>query len=158
MRRQGYVLFAMLSCTVSVSNLSGQTNDSILEGTIYVSKYPTEVYYRVQSDESQGRMAQFPGGDEALKEFIRRNRRSFWSKRFRSGSDSVILTVEVDTFGRLSDPQLVHWPFVLEYSDEALRLLTLMPEWEPALDANGNKQPSRVALSISFPGYRSRKK
>jgi hypothetical protein len=69
----------------------------------------------------------------------------------------VLASVTVDTLGNLVNPKFVHWPS-RKYQDEALRIISVMPSWEPALNDEGKKIPSTVTLNIPFPGYRIWKK
>ncbi|WP_426062092.1 energy transducer TonB [Hymenobacter sp. B1770] len=89
-------------------------------------------------------MPAFPGGDAALLKFLASKLHYPAAALDRSLSGKVYLTFTVDPEGRLHDPHVVRGlGFGLD--DEALRLVRLMPWWNPG---KINGQPVWVTLTM----------
>ncbi len=93
--------------------------------------------------------ASFPGGKEAMEEYITTNL-VYPSAARDNGIEGIItvdFTVKTDgTIGpikimRMVDPDL---------EQEAIRLVKSMPAWAPATDASGKPVASTVSLPITF--------
>jgi len=92
--------------------------------------------------------AQFPGGETALQEFIRKNEK-YPVKIMRQGiQGTVYVQFEVDTTGTVSDAKL-RSTLVDELDNEALRVISIMPRWKPAT-MNGQPIKSAITVPIRF--------
>lgn len=73
-------------------------------------------------------MPQFPGGNDSLKSYLRRNLK--WPGPEWDGEGTVYVKFRVDRKGRISDANVVRGLDTLA-NQEALRLVTEMPAWTP---------------------------
>ena len=103
------------------------------------------VYHRYNVDKT----AQFPGGPDSLKSFIRKNL-CYPSEDCFEGSVIVRFIVEKD--GSISDVKVIRSiePLV---DDEAVRVVRSMPKWIPA-EKDGKAVRSRSMLPVKFGLYR----
>ena len=93
--------------------------------------------------------AQFPGGPDSLKSFIRKNL-CYPSEDCFEGSVIVRFIVEKD--GSISDVKVIRSiePLV---DDEAVRVVRSMPKWIPA-EKDGKAVRSRLMLPVKWGLYR----
>ncbi|HLP11864.1 MAG TPA: energy transducer TonB [Flavobacteriales bacterium] len=88
--------------------------------------------------------AEFPGGDKAMKEFIKKN--------FRyplSGKDlefKMWIKIEIDEKGNVSNATIKKG-YNKKYDDEAIRVLNKMPKWSPSTYA-GKPQKCKMIIPI----------
>ena len=84
---------------------------------------------------------QFRGGNKALESFIKEN----FNATAGNAEGKVVVTFTVEKDGSLSNAKVVR-SLNTEADKEALRVVRLMPKWEPGI-ANGN----RVAMEYTMP-------
>ena len=91
---------------------------------------------------------QFPGGKESLERFLNKNLRYPITLKEQHIRGRVICQFVVNTNGSISDIEVVRSNNPA-FNVEALRVIELMPRWEPGLL---NDQPVRVlyTLPINF--------
>ena len=90
-------------------------------------------------------MPQFPGGDDSLNAFVRRNAK-FPEKAFKDGVEgSVWYTFVIDTDGRLKNVKVIA-SLRKDIDLEGLRVISLMPNWIP-----GMKDGKKVVVNYNFP-------
>lgn len=127
--------------TLTLSDLNKATekiyltpNDSLFNE--YKKNYP---FYNALSDTSgviqkPDQMAQFPGGVSAMKRFLEENiiypEESL--EKVLAGKVYLQFLVEID--GTISDVSVVRG-LTLEMDSEAVRVVSIMPKWEPAIHA-----------------------
>jgi protein TonB len=91
----------------------------------------------------------FPGGNEALKKFMRNNLRYPDRARINEISGTVTLSFLVDEFGNISNIEILKNELGYDGEQEALRMMKLMPKWEPGY-YKGNKIKARFIQNIRF--------
>lgn len=87
---------------------------------------------------------QFTGGDKAFMAYLSKNIRYPQQALQRRISGRVMVNFVLSAQGRVQDAHVVSGPGN-GLNDEALRLVWLMPPWEPA---RSNGQPVRVACTV----------
>ena len=89
----------------------------------------------------------FPGGDDAYRAYMRQNARFPEEAKTKKASGTVYVGFVVDEQGRIIDAEIVRGVgFGLD--QEALRLIRLMPWWEPGTMAG---KPVRVSRTLGIP-------
>jgi len=91
------------------------------------------------------KMPEFPGGTDALSEFIYP---AEVSRRTQQGRVRVVLQFIVEVDGSITDIQVVRG-IDISLDREAVRLVESMPNWIPG-EQRGHKVPVRYTLPISF--------
>ncbi|MFD1468775.1 energy transducer TonB [Hymenobacter caeli] len=86
----------------------------------------------------------FAGGDAALTAYLRKNIHYPEAALRQQVSGRVYVSFVLDRTGRVTDAHVVRGPGY-GLNDEALRLVWLMPNWQPALQQG---QPVRTACTI----------
>ena len=87
---------------------------------------------------------QFTGGDKAFREYLSKYIRYPQMALQRHISGTVYVSFVLSAQGKVQDAHVVRGPGN-GLNDEALRLVWLMPPWEPA---RANGQPVRVACTV----------
>ena len=95
-----------------------------------------------------GRQPHFPGGQQALLEFLRQNVNYPEQAKKDSIEGRVVVGFVIDTDGSITDPKIVRSVHPL-LDAEALRVVKLMPKWEPGSE-NGTPVKVKYNLPISF--------
>ena len=96
---------------------------------------------------------QYPGGDYSFAGFLFGNMR--YPNVDSAISGRVYVQITIDTDGMVVNPRIVR-SLGTEFDKEALRLVNLMPRWEPARDESGN--PIVVTSAIPIPFYAPKEK
>ena len=89
-------------------------------------------------------MPEYPGGSEALFEFIANN--YHWPDDDVCVMGCVVVTFIVEKDGSISDPKVVKGVHPL-FDEEAVRVVKSMPKWKPGM---WNGKPARVKYSVPF--------
>ena len=100
--------------------------------------YPDSVYINPEV------RPQFVGGDKAFSEYLSKSIRYPKEALQRRVSGRVFVNFVLNAQGKVLDAHVVRGPGS-GLNDEALRLVWLMPDWEPA---RVNGQPVRVACTV----------
>ena len=100
--------------------------------------YPDSVYINPEV------RPQFVGGDKAFAEYLSKSIRYPKEALQRRVSGRVFVNFVLNAQGKVQDARVVRGPGS-GLNDEALRLVWLMPNWEPA---RVNGQPVRVACTV----------
>ena len=90
----------------------------------------------------------FPGGQQALLDFLRQNVNYPEQAKKDSIEGRVVVGFVIDTDGSITDPKIVKSVHPL-LDAEALRVVKLMPKWEPGSE-NGTPVKVKYNLPISF--------
>lgn len=89
----------------------------------------------------------FPGGDDSLASFVAQNLK--WPSHTWCGEGNVYIQFTVDTLGQIKDPKVLRG--IDSTADQAaLRVITIMPNWIPGKDLDGNKITRTMYLPIKF--------
>ncbi|MBQ9556458.1 MAG: TonB family protein [Muribaculaceae bacterium] len=92
---------------------------------------------------SRAKNAQYPGGDKALQKFIKKN---FVFPTEFSGQEYVMIEVDVDEKGNVSNPQVLNNELCTAFEQEALRVAGLIKKIKPARDTKGKKTDSTFSI------------
>lgn len=92
--------------------------------------------------------AEYPGGEEALREFIKQNLRYPDSCIEVQVQGRVILMLIIEKDGKISSVQMKR-SVCDDMTNEAIRIVKKMPKWKPA-KMNGEKVRCREYLPITF--------
>jgi hypothetical protein len=79
----------------------------------------------------------FPGGEDSLIAFIRRNIK--WPIADGCEHGTVFITFRIDTTGKINNPKILKG-ICPPYDNEALRIVSIMPKWNPAIEIIDNKR------------------
>ncbi|MBO4307092.1 MAG: energy transducer TonB [Bacteroidales bacterium] len=96
---------------------------------------------------------QYPGGDYSFAGFLFGNLR--YPDVDSAISGRVYVRITIDTDGTVVNPRVVK-SLGAEFDNEALRLVNIMPRWEPARDESGN--PIVVTSAIPIPFFAPKEK
>lgn len=77
-------------------------------------------------------MPEFPGGNVACKEFIRKHVQYPSSYIGSNKNVKVVCGFTIDSYGELKEPKIIRSSGISEFDEEALRVLCLLPRWKPA--------------------------
>lgn len=94
------------------------------------------------------RPPQFPGGAEGMGLFFQQNVHLPAADKSQRAKGSVLVAATVQPDGRLADPKIVQG-LTPECNAEALRVLALMPAWQPAT-RRGTPVPVLVQIPVPF--------
>ena len=94
------------------------------------------------------KLAEFPGGTRALREYLQKNIKFPEQARKKSVSGSVLVRFTVDSNGFVSAAEVVQSTNGL-FDGEALRVVNTFPRFSPAVQ-NGKKIAVKAALPINF--------
>lgn len=93
---------------------------------------------------------EFPGGNNALSEYIAKNTSIPTELKQSTMEGRVFVQFIVNEDGTLSDYQVVRG-INNSLNDEALRVVKGMPKWKPGKDITGKVQKTRFVVPIHFP-------
>lgn len=96
--------------------------------------------------------AQFPGGYDSLKSFLRKNLHYPQEAVEKSIEGRVVVSFIVDKYGHISNVEVVQSADSL-LDAEAVRWVQSMPDWSPA-EMDGKAVRSRFVLPVKFGLYR----
>jgi protein TonB len=88
-------------------------------------------------------MPQFPGGDDSLHAFIRRNTRFPDELKLNNFKGTAFMNILIGKNGQVKDVKILQGCGSSKLDKEALRLFSIMPVWKPGKD---NGQPVNVSL------------
>ena len=93
--------------------------------------------------------AEFPGGQEALKEYLKKEFRYTRKSLEKITRDRIILRFTINVDGTLSDIEIVRGSGNKRLDKKAVRVVKNMPRWKPASEA-GRIIPIRYYLPIKL--------
>jgi TonB family protein len=129
-----HFLFLTILC-ISFIQIQAQDKDSITQLTFYELGHP-EIYPR------------FPGGEKNLYQFLKNNLIYPEHEKELNIEGTVFVRFEVDEYGKIGLVEILK-SGIPSFSEEALRLINLMPIWEPG-SINGKPSKFRMILPINF--------
>jgi TonB family protein len=92
-----------------------------------------------------GKMPEFPGGLQGFGEFLSNNIKYPKEDRDKGVSGKVFCTFIIEKDGAVSDIRAIRGPSQA-MMDEAIRVMTLSPKWQPGTDVAG--KPVRVSYTV----------
>jgi len=98
------------------------------------------------TDDKYSILPEFPGGFKEYRNYLIEN------SKFPIGGDlknRVFVSFTVDTIGKISNIS-INRSLNDSFNEEAIRLISMMPNWNPALDKNGRKVISEYICLIDF--------
>ncbi len=134
-----FFLFANSCGSTTKHSLSDSATEKLSEQT------PKSL---ISNDRTNDIPPSFPGGKEALQDFINKNKRHIQTDSIESKRKTVYVMFTVAYTGELSDFEIVR-SLTPECDDEALRLIKSMPKWIPA-SRNGEPFDIKIGLQIQF--------
>lgn len=151
------LIFAILSLVCAVNATAQEANDMAK-----VEKLPFECaadVAQVDNDTTKVRkrpfvchinevMPQFPGGDEAFCEYVKKNMVYPEEARKKGVEGSVVLTFSVECDGSISNIEIVKSTDPC-LNEEALRLINSMPKWIPG-SRNGKTVRVKMCVPVKF--------
>ena len=90
-------------------------------------------------------MPQFPGGEDAMKQFIKDNLKYPEEAQKQNKQGTIIINFIIDKEGKIRNPKVMRG-IVKSLDDEALKVPNLMPAWAP-----GKQGGKPVAVSYTVP-------
>ena len=90
-------------------------------------------------------MPEFPGGEEALMDFIRQETRYPKAARDKGIQGRVFVQFVIDTAGQVIEARILRGVHAL-LDEEALRVINAMPDWSP-----GTQRGKPVRVSYNLP-------
>jgi Ca-activated chloride channel homolog len=124
--------------------LAGAENETTVFKFAEEEKAATDeqVFYKVEKS------PEFPGGTEALNNFIRKNLKYPEELKESGISGMVIVSFTIDTDGSIKDIKILRGLDPL-LNQEAIRVIKLLPKWKPGMQ-NGKPVKSSYILPINF--------
>lgn len=138
--------------TVQEANNSkaGEERQPVVQLNKYLVDKNTEK--KLQLDkvcEAPDKIAEFPGGIQAMMEYLSKNTK-YPEEALKTGvRGRVIIRVVVATDGHLYKPEIMMSADPL-LNDEALRVIMSMPVWKPAEMNDGTKVNMKINIPINF--------
>ncbi len=91
----------------------------------------------------------FPGGESALQEFLKSNMQYPEEAKENNENGLVVVTFYVEKDGTITNPRILRGRKPSLFDAEALRLVSIMPKWEPG-KMNGELKRVSFCLPITF--------
>ena len=132
-------LAALTSCESQLTEMNTDNNISSVLNQNNNSEWMGEIISPQPS---------FPGGSQALVDFLRENTKYPEQALKDSIEGRVVVAFVIDTDGSITKPEVVRSVHPL-LDAEALRVVKLMPKWEPGSE-NGTPVKVRYNLPITF--------
>ncbi len=142
MRKRIITAFMLLAAMYGVANAQS-VNETKPDKEVKTTQQSEEPVYRVVEH-----VPTYPGGVEAMYEFFKKEMRCPESVEIKPGKSRVIVRFIVEKDGRLTHFEVLHSPDE-KLSEEALRLVKLMPRWTPAKN-KGEVVRSLFTVPIPF--------
>ena len=125
MRKRIVTAFMLLAAMYGTANAQS-VNETKPDKEVKTTQQSEEPVYRVVEH-----VPTYPGGFEAMYEFFKKEMRHPEGVEIKPGNSRVIIRFIVEKDGRLTHFEVIHSPDE-KLSEEALRLMKLMPRWTPA--------------------------
>jgi TonB family protein len=103
----------------------------------------------VNSQRQVAKMAAYPGGMVAMTTFISQNRKYPEDELRKKVEGDVTVKFTVDESGSIINPT-IQKSVTPNLDAEAIRIVKLMPKWQPAVDTEGNNMPMEMTVTVNF--------
>ena len=140
MRKRIVTAFMLLAAMYGAANAQSM-NETKPDKEVKTTQQSEEPVYRVVEH-----VPTYPGGFEAMYEFLKKEMRRPEGAEIKSGRVIIRFIVEKD--GRLTHFEVLRSPNE-KLSEEALRLVKLMPRWTPAKN-KGEVVRSLFTIPVTF--------
>ena len=140
MRKRIVTAFMLLAAMYGAANAQS-VNETKPDKEVKTTQQSEEPVYRVVEH-----VPTYPGGFEAMYEFLKKEMRRPEGAEIKSGRVIIRFIVEKD--GRLTHFEVLRSPNE-KLSEEALRLVKLMPRWTPAKN-KGEVVRSLFTIPVTF--------
>jgi protein TonB len=94
-------------------------------------------------------MPQFPGGEDSLQAFIRRNTHFPEELKLNNFKGTAFMNFIISKKGEVKNVKILQGCGSAKLDKEALRLFSIMPEWKPGKD-NGQAVTVSLYLPVEF--------
>jgi len=111
-------------------------------------KKVAETYTKTLNENPLNNMAEYMGGDSVMNAFLKQQMRYPIPKEQIKDFAFVQCELDIDSLGHASNPKIRYLQDSV-FTDESLRLLSLLKNWIPARNTKG-KQPSTKTIIIEF--------
>ena len=142
MRKRIVTAFMLLAAMYGVANAQS-VNETKADKEVKTTQQSEEPVYRVVEH-----VPTYPGGFEAMYEFFKKEMRHPEGVEIKPGNSRVIIRFIVEKDGRLTHFEVLRSPDE-KLSEEALRLVKLMPRWTPAKN-KGEVVRSLFTIPVTF--------
>ncbi len=142
MRKRIVTAFMLLAAMYGAANAQS-VNETKPDKEVKTTQQSEEPVYRVVEH-----VPTYPGGFEAMYEFLKKEMRRPEGVEIKPGKSRVIIRFIVEKDGRLAHLEVIHSPDE-KLSEEALRLVKLMPRWTPAKN-KGEVVRSLFTIPVTF--------
>lgn len=141
------IIIGSLLLGLTTSIILAQDKSKIIKAKGKYSKQKQE-NEQVMCYFSGGNIPMFPGGDEAMVEFISKNMIYPDSAKTHNIEGKVVVKFTVDSAGSVINPIIIKG---IGYGcdEEVIRIIKLLPKFNPAM-AGGSKVKSELTLPIIF--------
>ena len=144
------IAFVALTCTAQVDSLQHDEVEFTCGGTECDITFTTEDEGEKEVYSFTEEMPEFPGGIDSLYKFLNSNLRYPKEERRNLIQGAVFVRFIVENDGSVSSPEILRpvegGPGL---SAEALRVITLLPKWNPAKQA-GKNVSTYFTLRVKF--------
>lgn len=109
----------------------------------------TDSYFRIESKSVVGKQKKKPATFKGkLKTYLKQNLQYPEEALIKGLEDTVWVTFDIDVYGNIKDPR-IDKPGQIFFDEEALRVIKLMPTWNPAT-INGEVVSECQILPVIF--------
>ena len=133
-----------------VTDLAAVVKENVVEKTSVLTQEAAPAVPAVAeipaSADTVIQVPEFPGGQEALRKYLAKNRRS---PLVDTRSGTVIVSFVIDEEGRVTQPK-INKGIAEAFDAEAIRLVNEMPRWKP-MTKNGKPVASTYVVYVDFP-------
>lgn len=102
-----------------------------------------------KTDKGVARLPQFPGGDSALMQHIAKNIKYPQGAPTDGKTYRVVVSFAISATGKVGDAEIIRSQGEL-FDAEALKVINALPDFEPAVNEQGEKVACSYTLPISF--------
>lgn len=96
-----------------------------------------------------GKLPEFPGGEKALFNYIIENIKYPENALQDGETHRVVVSFNISNTGKVGDAKIIRSQGEL-FDAEAIRIISTLPDFEPAINENGEKVSTTYTLPISF--------
>lgn len=96
-----------------------------------------------------GKLPEFPGGEKALFNYIIENIKYPENAPQDGETHRVVVSFNISNTGKVGDAKIIRSQGEL-FDAEAIRIISTLPDFEPAINENGEKVSTTYTLPISF--------